>query len=76
MAEGKLLRPKVAVFGLGRIGTIHLRHIVQSCLYDVAYLIDVTAMHEKIRTMINSYSLRDAVVCSPDETDKVLSDSA
>lgn len=68
------VRTTVAVVGLGRMGQIHLRHLVFSCRANVKYLIDIDQSHSMIQKLVEKYSLGDVKIINPDGLEEMLND--
>jgi len=62
----------VALFGVGRAGTIHLLNLLRNSRAVICYLIerDLT----KARDIVEKYDLKDTTVVSADDTRQVYED--
>ena len=66
----------IGIVGVGRIGEVHLRHLVQSGLVSVKYLVDAEAVHPKIKDLINHHRLQDVTVLKTEEVDTLFNDKS
>ena len=64
----------VAIFGIGRMGQVHLRHLAYDDRADVKYLVDVPDTHQMIRSLVAKYRLSGTRVVTPDSIDDVVND--
>ncbi|KAJ8314132.1 hypothetical protein KUTeg_008693 [Tegillarca granosa] len=65
----------IALFGVGRIGQVHLENLVFSNKVDIRWLVDVKEVHPGIQTASQQLRLGDEThITTPDDIDKVLSD--
>ncbi|CAD5111326.1 DgyrCDS641 [Dimorphilus gyrociliatus] len=62
----------VAIFGLGRAGSIHIMNCIKNFRIQVVWLIDVDLDHCK--EIINKYCLDGTRCCTPNETQLVFDD--
>lgn len=64
-----------ALFGVGRIGQVHLKNMVDNARLRVQWLVDVTSQHDLMTRLIDRYRLTgEAKVLDIEDSDKVLSD--
>lgn len=62
----------VALFGVGRAGTIHLLNLLWNQRAVIYYLVERDL--DKARDIIQRYQMRDTTVVSADDTGQVYSD--
>ncbi|XP_063419852.1 uncharacterized oxidoreductase YrbE-like [Mytilus trossulus] len=67
-------RKNIGVIGIGRIGEVHLCHLVQSGQVNVTYLVDIEPVHGKIRNLVKQYGLQNVKVINTEEVTDMLSD--
>lgn len=67
-------RKNIGVIGIGRIGEVHLCHLVQSAQVNVTYLVDIEPVHGKIRNLVKQYGLQNVKVINTEEVTHMLSD--
>lgn len=64
-----------ALFGVGRIGQVHLKNMVDNARLRVRWLVDVTSQHDLMTRLIDRYRLTgEAKVLDIEDSDKVFSD--
>ncbi|XP_022338565.2 myo-inositol 2-dehydrogenase-like [Crassostrea virginica] len=64
-----------ALFGVGRIGQVHLKNMVDNARLRVQWLVDVTSQHDLMMRLIDRYRLTgEAKVLDIEDSDKVFSD--
>ncbi|XP_021369440.1 uncharacterized protein LOC110460708 [Mizuhopecten yessoensis] len=64
-----------ALVGVGRIGQIHLKNLVQISDFRIRWLVDVKENHEKMAELVRKYRLVDeAKITTPEDLDKVVAD--
>ncbi|XP_033761922.1 uncharacterized oxidoreductase YrbE-like [Pecten maximus] len=65
-----------ALLGVGRIGQVHLRNLVEISDFRVRWIVDIKENHGKIEELIRKYKLGDeAEITTPEDLDKVMEDS-
>ncbi|XP_060081806.1 inositol 2-dehydrogenase-like [Ylistrum balloti] len=65
-----------ALVGVGRIGKVHLRNLVDISEFRIRWLVDVVESHEEISELVRKYRLNDeAKVTTPEDLDRVMDDS-
>ena len=65
-------RVNVALFGLGRAGTIHLGNLVANCRINLSYLIEADL--KKANTCVRKYNLTNTTVLSDTDDGTVYKD--
>ncbi|XP_071101909.1 uncharacterized oxidoreductase YrbE-like [Haliotis cracherodii] len=70
--HGKIVN--VALFGLGRIGRVHLRSLVDQEDVCILYLVDVMPSQGELRQLVRKHRLGDTTVLSTEEADIVFDD--
>lgn len=63
-----------ALIGVGRIGQVHLRNMINGHSVNIFWLVDNTEIHKKIEELAKTYSLKEAQLSTPENVDRVLCD--
>ncbi|XP_041365383.1 uncharacterized oxidoreductase YrbE-like isoform X2 [Gigantopelta aegis] len=67
----------VAIFGLGRIGKLHLHNLARTFRVNIKWIVDDISLHEDIRTLLQKYRLEHVTrLASLEEADTVHSDTS
>ena len=65
----------VAIFGLGRIGKVHLHSLAKTFRVDILWIVDHISAHDDIRKLLQKYRLEHVTkLVSVEDEDKVYSD--
>ncbi|OWF40492.1 uncharacterized protein LOC110463740 [Mizuhopecten yessoensis] len=65
---------EVAIFGVGRIGQIHLGHLVDERRVRVTYLVDHEPVHETIKDLTQKHSLTDVTILKTEDAHMAIKD--
>src|SRR5690348_14612014 len=65
---------KLAIFGLGRIGTIHIEKVLQNPMVQLCYCIEDSNERINYMDLVNGLTNRGVKFMSSNEIDKVLAD--
>ncbi|XP_076095101.1 myo-inositol 2-dehydrogenase-like isoform X2 [Mytilus galloprovincialis] len=63
-----------AIIGVGRIGQVHLKNMVNSHCIQVHWMVDTTAVHGNLKELANVYNLVDTKITTPDRFETVMAD--
>ncbi|XP_069110824.1 uncharacterized oxidoreductase YrbE-like [Argopecten irradians] len=65
-----------ALLGVGRIGQVHLKNLVDISSFRILWMVDVKENHKTMDGLISRYRLHNETrITTPDELDKVMEDS-
>ncbi|XP_041367452.1 uncharacterized oxidoreductase YrbE-like [Gigantopelta aegis] len=77
MATQKNTPIGIAIFGLGRIGKVHLHNLASAFRVNIKWIVDDISVHDDIRTLLQKYRLEHVTrVASLEEADTVHSDTS
>ncbi|XP_041367065.1 uncharacterized oxidoreductase YrbE-like [Gigantopelta aegis] len=66
-----------AIFGLGRMGKVHLHNLASTFRVNIKWIVDDISVHDDIRTLLQKYRLEHVTrVASLEEADTVHSDTS
>lgn len=68
-------RKNIGLIGVGRIGEVHLRHLVQSGRVNVKYLVAIEPVHSRIHDLMKQHGLQDVHVITTEEVEKLFNDT-
>ncbi|XP_064603567.1 inositol 2-dehydrogenase-like [Liolophura sinensis] len=65
----------VALFGVGRMGQVHVKHLVEHLLADIVYLVDAPGEKDRVQRLIWTYHLMGKTqYASIEDADRVMAD--
>ena len=63
-----------AIIGVGRIGQVHLKNMIEGHNIEVYWMVDNLSFHSKLKELTEMYNIQDTRITSPDDIHTVLTD--
>jgi predicted dehydrogenase len=63
-----------AIIGVGRIGQVHLKNMIEGHNIEVYWMVDNLSFHSKLKQLTEMYNIQDTRITSPDDIHTVLTD--
>ena len=63
-----------AIIGVGRIGQVHLKNMIEGHTIEVHWMVDNLSLHSKLKELTEIYNIPDTRITTPDEIQAVLAD--
>ena len=63
-----------AIIGVGRIGQVHLKNMIEGRNIEVYWMVDNLSLHSKLKELTVMYNIPDTRITSPEDIHTVLAD--